>query len=135
MKTAIEIIEEISKYYIEDPTRRAYRARGCSYLQENGNKCALGYCFNDKANFDYIGDIYDYIESQKEKNLNFSLDQHLKEEYKGHSSSFWKSLQIFHDDENNWFTNKQRQTLDYSNPKLTEEGNEFLTILKNKYNN
>lgn len=106
-KTAVEIIKETFEYY-SDVSKRALGsltcentdAMVCVYLsEENGNKCAIGRCMNDKADFNFCGDVDEYcfdngLTSEEEE---YPLDAHLKEEYHGHTLQFWSNLQDLHD--------------------------------------
>ena len=96
-KTAVEIIQETFEFY-SDVSKRAFDEK-CVYLSENGNKCAVGRCMNDKADFNFIGYVDEYcndngLTSEEEE---YPLDAHLKEEYHGHTLQFWSNLQDLHD--------------------------------------
>lgn len=99
-KTKIEIIKETFEFYSNDISKRAANEAGaCWYLHPlNGNKCAVGRCMNEKARFD----ASEYISSYVVSNALNSLDDHLKEDYHGHSLEFWKDLQSLHDNNGNW---------------------------------
>ena len=108
IKTKIEIIEETYNYYSEDVSRRAYVGEdGCSYLTEDGRMCAFGRCCknpgeiqellkisSDPTHGSYM--INKLVEHKK------TIEDVLKEEYKGHTVLFWRALQGFHDSILNW---------------------------------
>lgn len=111
------IINQTVKFYSEDPSRRALNENGgCVYRNDEGNKCAVGRCFNEKkANF--LSDL-----DAKSYDKEYCLDNHLKKKYKGHSIEFWDDLQGLHDSSYCW--NSQG---------LTEQGKAEVKRLKNKW--
>lgn len=125
--TVIEIIEETVKYYSKNPSKRRGinpETSGCVYKSPTGQKCAVGKCGSSKFNFDFEGDVYEYISFQQQKNPNFELDDHLFPRYKGLSTEFWSDLQRFHDNDSNW---------DFENKRLSFTGEENTKWLKEKY--
>ncbi len=101
MKTKLDIINETMEFYSADVSRRAMAADSyvCMYITSDGRKCAVGRCFDENKISQYT---YDRIEGYSVNNLPITLDNLLKEEYKGHSSEFWNNLQGLHDHTNNW---------------------------------
>ncbi len=99
MKTAKEIIEETANHYTS-ANRSASPAGSCFYKREE-DMCAVGRCMTDfgiKAFGDYMGTVEELIdEAAKEP-----FDYYLKEEYRGHSEEFWRSLQRMHDNAEYW---------------------------------
>ena len=63
-----------------------------------------------------MGESYEYT--------TYSIDNLLKEEYKGHSLSFWQEIQKFHDNDNNW-----------DNQGLSEFGKTLYNELRKRYEN
>src|SRR3990172_10153560 len=107
--TKLEIIEETVAFYGEDTTRRAADKSGRCFYKINENSCAVGRCF-DKNYYQYdelsrqLGVIDDVVETLKL--LPGSAFQNIfKEQYSGHDIVFWRSLQMFHDKEDNWNLN------------------------------
>lgn len=106
MKTKLEIIEETANFYNSytrayDPIRHT-----CVYnTPEDLKQCAVDRCLIDPKMFEeqYGKDGYNISSVVRRGNL--KLDDYLKEEYRGHGIYFWRSLQEFHDDENNWNEN------------------------------
>ena len=118
MKTKIEIIDEIIAHYSEDTSRRATEGSTCKYFTEDGRKCAVGYCMENPEKFkDFEGTAGALDDKVK------GLDNVLKQEYRGHGSRFWNSLQELHDAGLLWGENE-----------LKEKGKEFVRQLKLKYN-
>lgn len=97
-KTALEIIDETVAYYSEDVSRRAIgnSITSCSYYTEDGRMCAVGRCLQKPENFK------GNLQSAHSLNAEFGLEEIIKEEYKGHTLSFWESLQHLHDDNDHW---------------------------------
>jgi hypothetical protein len=122
-KTKLEIIEELfDNYYVKHPEKRSIDRDGaCVYLDsETGNKCAVGMCLTD----DFL-QIAKYIlggvlSLQRDGHCS-SIDEVLKEEYRGHDKRFWISLQEMHD-----------ELLYWHKTGLTEEGEEYLSKLKER---
>lgn len=103
MKTKLEIIDETVNFY--NLSNRAMSGLGCFYHTQNGKQCAVGRCLKDSDAFqEMIGKEYMYS-SQSIDDLSDSgltLDDFLKDEYKGHDIEFWKGLQLLHDSEIFW---------------------------------
>jgi len=128
MKSKIEIIEELfDNGYVKDPSTRALtynedgKQKGCAYLTLEGNKCAVGKCLIEDENADYWDseeDVFFLVPLA----LDMSLDDILKEEYRGHDIRFWSDLQIMHDDSQRW-----------ARDGLSDYGVERLNGLKSKY--
>lgn len=99
--TKVEIINETVHYYSEDVNRRGRNNIGdCVYLSSDGSMCAVGRCLENPDEFlNASYGIDDLVNTTKEE----SIDELLKEEYKGHSELFWINLQELHD--NNYFWN------------------------------
>lgn len=101
MKTKVEIIEETANFY--NINNRAFDEDFgyCMYnIPKNGKQCALGRCLVDSQDFNKqfgSASLVSIIERRK-----ISLDNYLKEEYRGHSISFWSDLQLFHDSKSHW---------------------------------
>ena len=101
MKTAKEIIEETIQYYSEDTSRRALEEGGCQYTTEDGNHCAVGRCLEEEyqtTDFEYnqtkgVIQLVDYYQT---------MDNILREEYRGHPTDLWERLQRLHDGDFNW---------------------------------
>lgn len=102
MKTVDEIIEETVEYYKHNP-RATVNDSGitrCLYFRAYDSAvCAVGRCMKDPQRYASLdGDVEDLL---VEYGLD-SLDPLLKEEYRGHSLSFWLDLQDLHDNDRYW---------------------------------
>lgn len=118
MKTKLEIIEDTVKYYTEDVSRRSVKQGGGCWYYLDGKMCAIGRYMKHpqiqkhECGFNFNASI-----------LSVKQDKILREEYHGHSNRFWFDLQELHDTGMYW-----------GSKGLTEEGNKYLTHLKDKYN-
>lgn len=114
MKTKTEIIEETAHFYSEDVGRRSLtRYGGCSYLNDEGNMCAVGRCFTEEGlkEFCNYGNIFTR-----------DMFPYLKEDYRIENYLFWFDLQQFHDNNLNW-----------NEDGLSERGKEQYKLLLEKY--
>lgn len=101
MLTKLQIIDETEIAY-SDPSNRANikekdGIESCSYLNQ-GKICALGRCMIDPGEVDrkYGSDeVMVLIDALEEDSV--TLDDLLKEKYRGHDLKFWADLQDFHD--------------------------------------
>ena len=109
--TKLEILEETANFYNSN-NRGEYK-----YLTSDGKTCAVGRCLIDPKVFmkEYIGSI----DSDYAKEI---LEDNLKEEYRGHSNSFWLDLQMFHDNSSLWEENG-----------MSENGITYYNNLKKKW--
>jgi hypothetical protein len=105
MKTTTQIIREtIAHYNRKNLSISEYGS--CKYLMEDGRMCAVGRCMTETGinRFGkFQGDIHKLI--SKHHLTDEEFDGYLKEEYRGHSVNFWKTLQRLHDDDINWGEN------------------------------
>ncbi len=124
MKTELDIINETVEFYSTDTNRRAITKKGnCEYLTSDGRKCAVGRCFDEnKMNKDIYEIIKEVIPIKMATKSSITLDNLLKDEYKGHSTEFWSKLQLLHDVSQNWIENG-----------LSKYGHEYLNNLKEEY--
>ena len=131
--TKLEIINETAAFY--NKTNRGIDGNGCIYLNlETKNMCAVGRCMTETAMecyHRYSGSASslgmtacDHAGEKVNYNLltSLDLDYVLKDEYKGHSTGFWNSVQSFHDCTANWNENG-----------LTERGRDAFETLKYQY--
>lgn len=93
MKTQQQFIIDTLLPYKQDPTTRALDSRGlCVYLDNQGNKCALGKHLKqgewqyDEGDVTYLNDEY---------NLNSILTDEAKEQ--NLSIKDWANIQVYHD--------------------------------------
>lgn len=122
MKTKLEIIDETVKYYSEDISRRAVLDMGCYYWMQ-GKMCAVGRCLIDPEAIQKLIEEKGYGDTDVGTLSGVTdFQSSLKEEYRGHDLNFWKSLQIFHDENSNWCESG-----------LTESGLIELDSLKKRY--
>jgi hypothetical protein len=121
-KTKIEIIDETVKYY--STHKRGIGTSGCTYLNNEGDMCAVGRCITKKeiGNLAGIGDV-SMLDQVYDSKIPF------KASYKGHDSGFWQLLQNFHDRDEYWTPNKRNGS------DLTSTGICRLEILKQRYAN
>ncbi len=118
MKTKKEIIKETADFYSADVSRRSKEEEwgDCCYLGPDNKRCAFSRCCKEdeetvKILKNYEGGNSDTIFSDGKESI-------LKEEYQGHCKEFWRDLQRFHDNDENWDENG-----------LTETGVEKLRVL------
>ncbi len=92
MKTKFDIILETLDAY-SDPNNTAYSAAADSCVIEtaDGRNCALGRCMLRGYQKKFLEKKGPDLECVRH------LDLMLQPEYRGHSVSFWKALQNFHD--------------------------------------
>lgn len=106
MKTMMEILDETLNYYVGHPERRAIgdTKPGCYYLSPNGQMCAVGRCCIDPKNGDTEDkyNLWSFSLTQDRYWSNAILNDHLKEEYRGHPINFWIKLQQLHDCNHYW---------------------------------
>lgn len=102
--TTDEIVIETVRHYLSDYSRFAYNNGFCHYVirdeNENEKNCAVGRCLNPdgKERFgSFRGGIITVRKTIREENPEKSLDDYLLPLYRGHSESFWSSLQAWHD--------------------------------------
>lgn len=98
-----KLLKETADFYSEDVSRRALNEMGrCRYLvPENGNMCAFGRCMIDPENVSEGESVTQFGLNPKGP----SMDEVLKDEYKGYHLEFWRDLQRLHDDDSNWDEN------------------------------
>lgn len=103
--TKLEIIEETVDYYRVNP-RGVYNKVQCIYKSEEGAMCAVGRCLSEDALYEFRNSRQTVtgLNSRCETN-NRTLDDIMKEEYRGHPLKFWRDLQIFHDSHSHWTKN------------------------------
>lgn len=99
-KTKLQIIEETYEAY-KDARNRSYNEElnNCVYLNpDEGKMCAFGRCEIKPPSCNmpsvegrFFGSLY-YIGADDS-----AMQNALKEEYRGHSFSFWQDLQNLHD--------------------------------------
>lgn len=105
-KTKKEIILETVEYYSVDPAgRRGYdeKLNTCLYLTQDGKMCAVGRCCIEPST-EWEGDVQTLAEDRGEEIEEgyLSIDNLLKEEYRGYDIEFWQDLQALHDGRHNW---------------------------------
>jgi hypothetical protein len=149
--TKREIIEEVMKGYIEDPSTRGIDSstsfyNACTYYDsQTGNKCAVGKCLDEEflelaiknhlcgTELPLEGSIHD-IESKildcEEGLMDLDelrmprvncIDDMLAEKYRGHSTQFWAELQTMHDGLHNFDEKGLTETGEYKYKKLLEK--------------
>lgn len=110
MKTEKEIVLETVEYYSDPDNRSLYYSHGepkdatSVYLSSNGNKCAVGRCMKDKV-LDSIAknrSIKSIVRGMCANKDQAHIDSLFKDEYRGHSVSFWDRLQRLHDEYSHW---------------------------------
>ena len=111
--TKREIILETVEYYKNNP--RGYDGDSCFYFK-NGIMCAVGRCMNTPEKF--VDNNDDSVSKLFSNNVE-DLDLNLKEQYRGHDFSFWRSLQSFHDSRELWLeTDSGNNLTEYGESKL-----------------
>lgn len=131
-KTKLEIINETVEYYGADPSKRGVKFENgvqvaCRYLTIDGKMCAVGRCMKeptiDMSGAISCGGIYlTDTEALVGYTQPVSVENYLKEEYRGHGDMFWSALQSFHDDISNWTATG-----------LSSVGENYLNYLKKVY--
>lgn len=97
--TKVEIINMVANHY--NKHNRAEEHGGCRYITNDGKMCAVGMCMTDEAledfkySFSGVFGIQEMIKSE-------SIDSVLKDEFRGHSTSFWTDMQMLHDEAAYW---------------------------------
>ena len=94
--TKEEILKETIDFYLTDPKRRAsLPSRACSYLTDDGRKCAVGRCLKPGG----LADLRLDCDEENPSVGNFAKhpDNYLLPQYCGHSEQFWFKLQLLHD--------------------------------------
>jgi hypothetical protein len=92
-KEQLALLKETVDFYSEDVSRRSLQAgKGCMYLSDTGNMCAVGRCLKDPSGA-IEGDNISQFDN---------LDEQLKDEYKDYPIKLWKKLQMLHDEPNYW---------------------------------
>ncbi len=122
--TKAEILEETTNFY--NSTNRAMKDGACVYLDDEGNKCAVGRCILPEKlswamSLEETTDV-ESLELSIIEDGGKSLDDILKPEYCGHEFDFWDNLQQFHDTNEFWNENG-----------LTDEGENAYDELTEKY--
>lgn len=101
--TKVEIIQMVASHYNETNRGFADNEDICMYLTDDGRMCAVGMCMTDEALDtwkDFGKGVYYLVATLEE--IDEELDSIFKDEYKGHSESFWIELQNLHDDSYLW---------------------------------
>lgn len=104
--SAIDILEDMVKFYTGAPNRRATLVRKdgsttCRYITDDGRKCAVGRVMMDE----HLAEANNYNGVLDVEHLmcpNGMIDDLLKEEYRGHPTHFWDGLQYLHDMPHFW---------------------------------
>ena len=119
MKTKTEIIRETVAKYGSNPSLRGIKEGGgpCVYLADNGNRCAVGQ-YSDSRILDEAEGSVQFLQTK----TGSDLDSLLKKEVGGHELTFWKRLQVWHDDYRN-----------FTKAGLTEKGKEQADLLLQLY--
>lgn len=93
-KTKLEIIDETVRFYSKNTERRAKKNGLYSYLNEDGNKCAVGRCAKNPGDLSN-GPFLELIEDLAD-------DEIFLPRYQGHVHDFWNNLQNLHDSDGYW---------------------------------
>ncbi len=107
-KSKVDILNETFEFYGADPKgRRSVESDSvsCRYLIPGiePKMCAVGRCLENPEEWaDSSGRASDLQETIQALDRGDSLDAILKEEYRGHSISFWNDLQNWHDTPDNF---------------------------------
>lgn len=123
MKTKLEIIDETVQYYSEDVSRRAQEFGTCNYMDDAGNRCAVGRCLAEEHIYD-AADIEGPVRDLIIELGVADIDEVLSREYQGHDMFFWDDLQHLHDHEGYWKVGG-----------LTAKGEDWVERMKDKYRN
>lgn len=92
--TMIEILDETANFY-NTGNRSIDSSLFCQYNGANGRKCAFARCVEDDK-------LSLLVENE---NAKFFYLSYLKPEYQGHGITFWRDIQMLHDNDNNWNDN------------------------------
>ena len=130
--TANQIIDETVEYYRHNP-RSVVKIHlpdenfttKCLYKSENGAMCALGRCFSNEGLKLVLDMGYNAGHGASMIERYIGLDNQLQPKYKGQTNLFWRNLQEFHDNEDNW-------KADEIGNELTELGLQTLNTIKRK---
>jgi hypothetical protein len=104
--TKIEIISETVEFYSADTSRRSFVMKGsttqCVYNAGDDRHCAVGRCMTEELKSQGV-DLENNSEPLEGVMENYSeVDELLEQKYHGHSLKFWRDLQSFHDQNDNW---------------------------------
>ena len=85
------LLKETIKYYGKDPqaVRGMDEAEDCMYITKDGRMCAVGRCMSYPDGALQHKGLDQFTPD--------SLDESLKEEYRGYDYEFWDKLQALHD--------------------------------------
>ncbi len=111
MTTMLQILDETAVAYTSK-TRSIDQHDSCRYFT-NGRRCAVGRCLEDPERFSSTCGTVTYFTD---------LELCLKPEYRGHTLSFWRTLQSLHDNEDYWDENG-----------LSEDGKEKVARIKEEF--
>lgn len=97
--TTHQILDETAAFY--NSGNRAIGSDGrCKYLTDDGKSCAFGRCLTDEgrniAHTLHEGTAANMIGSEQR------INELLQPQYRGHAPVFWRYVQRFHDNEDNW---------------------------------
>ena len=101
-KTKKEIIAETVTYYAENVNRRGTDGHTCLYMNTKSpdrQMCAVGRCI-DYTNKEAVS-AYQCPDTATVLIRDYG-DNIFLPEYRGHHKAFWKDLQKFHDEKQNW---------------------------------
>mgnify|MGYP001560578689 CR=1 FL=1 len=122
--TAVEIIDDVVKFYGKDPVnRRSADNFKCMYNHTDGKRhCAVGRYFTLEYKSDPVFDSFDSVFGLN--NRYGSIDKLLIEKVRGHDMILWQDLQMLHDEALYW---------DENNGGLSKDGTKFVAKLKDKH--
>lgn len=116
MKTYFDLLDETANFY--NLSNRGYNnaAKNCTYLDSNGNTCAIGRILKDPGKFSKINNNITMLLSES--------FMHPKEDFKEEYShldnvDILEMIQDFHDSKGNW-----------TDTGLSEEGKKYLESTK-----
>ncbi len=102
MKSKRQIIKETAAFYNLGNRSMEEDGSCCVYIGQNGKRCAFSRCCEEtEENLIFLSNNNDRSVDGLEEDFGGTVNL-LKEEYRGHSVSFWKDVQILHDDHIYW---------------------------------
>ena len=99
----LKILKDTRDYYSKDPAnRRSMSEDGQCMYTWGDNHCAVGRYLEPEHQHESWDWNNDSITDICEAGESYNIDWVLRDDVHGLDSEFWRDLQSFHDDENNW---------------------------------
>lgn len=122
--TQEEIVDHVINHFKTNPRGLADNGVGCTYINDQGHRCAHSICVKDEI-----------VEENKNGDTRYATaggiinvygDEAHKPEFQGHSLLFWYDIQALHDEKRHWEKNNE------GGSDLTLKGEVAAQRIKNK---